>query len=177
MDEDLGAFDPTIPEEGPSAPPAGWLDDVQGYQGHGGADPGHNPLYPPPPAYSAQPELNRNTSVPEVRVPVVSEDEARTALLKFVESKWNYSTKPARNMTFRTLQPVVVYRYWLETYTETRTSSWACEPFSGQTVDGPQYGLSPPPWEVPVSPPQRYEDQVQMTRVPHSSFVKVPHRP
>lgn len=26
-----------------------------------------NPLYPPPPAYSPQPELNRNTLVPNVR--------------------------------------------------------------------------------------------------------------
>lgn len=31
-----GAFDPNIPEEGPSAPPPGWLDDVHGYQGHKG---------------------------------------------------------------------------------------------------------------------------------------------
>ncbi|KAG7264265.1 hypothetical protein CRUP_000782, partial [Coryphaenoides rupestris] len=97
---------------------------------------GDNPLYPPPPAYNPQPELDRNTSVPEVRVPTVSEDEAREALVKFTESKWNYSTKPARNMTFRSLKPVVVYRYSLETYTETRTSAWVFEPFYGQTVDG-----------------------------------------
>lgn len=29
-------FDPNIPEEGPSAPPPGWLDDIHGYQGHKG---------------------------------------------------------------------------------------------------------------------------------------------
>lgn len=28
-----GTFDPNIPEEGPSAPPPGWLDDIHGYQG------------------------------------------------------------------------------------------------------------------------------------------------
>lgn len=176
MDEDLGSIDPNIPEEGPSAPPPGWLDVVNGYQGHGGGAGGDNPLYPPPPAYNPQPELDRNTSVPEVRVPTVSEDEAREALVKFTESKWNYSTKPARNMTFRSLKPVVVYRYSLETYTETRTSSWKFEPFYGQAVDGPQYGVSPPPWEVLVSPPDRYSDQVQMIPVPHSSFVKMCHQ-
>lgn len=44
------------------------------------------------------------------RVPAISEDVARDALLKFVESKWRYSSKPARNLTFRELKPVTVYR-------------------------------------------------------------------
>lgn len=43
-------------------------------------------------------------------VPTVSEDVARDALLKFVESKWRYSSKPARNLTFKELKPVTVYR-------------------------------------------------------------------
>lgn len=30
----IGAFDPSIPEEGPSVPPAGWLDSVMGYEDH-----------------------------------------------------------------------------------------------------------------------------------------------
>lgn len=30
----VGAFDPSIPEEGPSVPPAGWLDSVVGYEDH-----------------------------------------------------------------------------------------------------------------------------------------------
>uniref|UniRef100_A0A3Q4GMF0 Protein SSUH2 homolog n=1 Tax=Neolamprologus brichardi TaxID=32507 RepID=A0A3Q4GMF0_NEOBR len=107
------------------------------------------------------------------RVPSVSEDVARDALLKFVESKWNYSSKPARNLTFKDLQPITVYRYRLETYTETRASAWQFEPYNGQTVDGPQYGMSPAPWDIPVSLPQRYADKVEKIRVPHASFVKV----
>ncbi|XP_026022321.1 uncharacterized protein LOC113021793 isoform X3 [Astatotilapia calliptera] len=129
-EEDVGIFDPNIPEEGPSAPPPGWLDDIHGYQGLKGGD-DDNPLYPPPPAYNPQPEQNRSTSVPDVRVPSVSEDVARDALLKFVESKWNYSSKPARNLTFKDLQPITVYRYRLETYTETRASAWQFEPYNG----------------------------------------------
>ncbi|KAM3877728.1 protein SSUH2 homolog [Diretmus argenteus] len=176
-DEDLGTFDPNIPEEGPSAPPPGWLDDVHGYQGHKGGE-GDNPLYPPPPAYNPQPELDRNTSVPNVRVPIVSEDVARDALVKFVESKWRYSSKPARNLTFKDLKPITVYRYRLETYTETRTSVWEFEPYlGGQPVDGPQYGISPPPWDIPISNPlSTYDDIMQTVRVPHSSFVKSCHK-
>ncbi|MED6250062.1 hypothetical protein ATANTOWER_024087 [Ataeniobius toweri] len=105
------SFDPNIPEEGPSAPPPGWLEDIHGYQGltEGGPE-DEEPLYPPPPAYNPQPDLNRSTSVPTIRVPSVSEDVAREALLKFVESKWKYSSKPARNLTFKDLKPVMVYR-------------------------------------------------------------------
>lgn len=40
----------------------------------------------------------------------MSEDQAREALLRFVESKWRYSSKPARNLTFKQLQPITVYR-------------------------------------------------------------------
>ncbi|XP_039971676.1 protein SSUH2 homolog isoform X5 [Xiphias gladius] len=168
------AFDPNIPEEGPSAPPPGWLDDIHGYQGHkGGQD--DNPLYPPPPPYSPQPELNKNTLVPNVRVPTISEDEARDALLKFVQSKWTYSSKPARNLTFKELKPITVYRYRLETYTETRTSAWQFEPYNGQMVDGPQFGMCPPPWDIPVTLPQRYTSMVEKIRVPHTSFVKLCH--
>ncbi|XP_061582553.1 protein SSUH2 homolog [Cololabis saira] len=177
MDEDAGALDPSIPEEGPSAPPPGWLQDIQGYQGHRGDGPEGDPLYPPPPAYTPQPEFNRSTSVPSVRVPSVSEDVARDALLKFVESKWNYSAKPARNMTFRELRPATVYRYRLDTFTETRTSAWKFEAYrGGQVVDGPQFGSSPPPWDVPVSPPQIWTDNSQKIRVPHSSLVKTCHK-
>ncbi|XP_071350637.1 protein SSUH2 homolog [Trachinotus anak] len=174
MDEQPGALDPNIPEEGPSAPPPGWLDDIHGYQGHkGGND--DDPLYPPPPAYNPEPELNRNTLVPNVRVPSVSEDVAREALLKFVESKWTYSSKPARNLTFKELKPITVYRYRLETYTETRTSAWQFESYNGQMVDGPENGMSPPPWDIPVALPQRYTNMVQKVRVPHTSFVKLCH--
>lgn len=82
----------------------------------------------------------------------MSEDQAREALLRYVESKWRYSSKPARNLTFRQLQPIIVYRvstatpapvphppdlrecplqYRLETFTETRTSSWNFEVYNG----------------------------------------------
>ncbi|XP_056293807.1 protein SSUH2 homolog isoform X3 [Pseudoliparis swirei] len=175
QDEDLGAFDPNIPEEGPTAPPAGWLDVIHGYQDHKGGD--ADPLYPPPPAYTPQPELNKNTLVPNVRVPMVSEAVARDALLRFVDSKWRYSSKPARNLVFKELKPITVYRYRLESFTETRTSAWQFEPYNaGQLVDGPQFGASPPPWDVPLALPPAFSDRVEKLRVPHSSLVKLCHK-
>lgn len=70
------------------------------------------------------------------------------------------------------MKPFTVYRYRLETYTESRSSTWESEPHTGQSVDGPQNGAIPPPWHVQVSYPPNFTDVVQKVRVPHSSFVK-----
>ncbi|KAL2090827.1 hypothetical protein ACEWY4_013090 [Coilia grayii] len=162
--------DPNIPDEGPSAPPPGWLDCIAGYEGsQAGENPDGN--YHPPPPYSP-PESNQNASVPNVREPTVSEDVAREALLQYVEKKWTYSSKPAKNLVFKDLKPITVYRYRLETYTESRSSSWESEPYNGQYVDGPENGMSPPPWEVQVQYPQKYTDVCLKVRVPHSATVK-----
>lgn len=40
-------------------------------------------------------------------------------------------------------------------------------------MDGAAFGSSPPPWEIPLSPPQMFTDRVETLRVPHSSIVKV----
>lgn len=176
MDEEKDGFvviDPRIPEEGPSAPPPGWLDCVSGYEGAKGGDP--DVSYHPPPPY-VPPDTNQSAHVPNVREPTVSEDVAREALLKFVEKKWTYSSKPAKNLVFKDLNPVTAYRYRLDTYTESRSSAWASEPYKGQMVDGPQNGPSPPPWEIQVPYPQKYTDVVMKAQVPHSSVVKPCHR-
>uniref|UniRef100_A0A3B1JTK0 Ssu-2 homolog n=1 Tax=Astyanax mexicanus TaxID=7994 RepID=A0A3B1JTK0_ASTMX len=125
----VGSFDPSIPEEGPSAPPPGWLDSVSGYEDDNG------------------------------------DDVAREALLKFVKKKWTYSSKPALNLVYKDLKPFTVYRVTLVLF--------ICLFFSsGQFVDGPQYGLSPKPWNVEVQYPPKFTDMVKKVRVPHTSSVK-----
>ncbi|KAG7478173.1 hypothetical protein MATL_G00077580 [Megalops atlanticus] len=175
--EDLaGDSDQDFPEEGPSAPPPGWLDNVTGYDGMFPDQDCADILYPPPKDHVPVPENDRGSAVPEVRVPVVTEDVAREALLQFVGKKWTYSSKPARNMVFKDLRPFTVYRYRLETFTESRSSTWKFEPYTDQFVDGPQYGMSPPPWDVMVQPPHPFVDSTLDVRVPHSSFIKTCHQ-
>ncbi|XP_053509271.1 protein SSUH2 homolog isoform X2 [Ictalurus furcatus] len=174
-DQDVGPFDPSIPEEGPSVPPAGWLDSVTGYEDHKGGD-CTDQIYPPPPDFIPEPENDRNASIPNVMMPQVSEDVAREALIKFVGKKWTYSRKPAQNLVFKDLRPFTVYRYRLETFTESRSSAWEHELYTGQYVDGPQYGSIPPPWQVEVQYPPKFTDTVQKVRVPHTSSVKSCHQ-
>ncbi|XP_047005591.2 protein SSUH2 homolog isoform X5 [Ictalurus punctatus] len=109
-------------------------------------------------------------------MPQVSEDVAREALIKFVGKKWTYSRKPAQNLVFKDLRPFTVYRYRLETFTESRSSAWEHEIYTGQYVDGPQYGSIPPPWQVEVQYPPKFTDTVQKVRVPHTSSVKSCHQ-
>ncbi|XP_076864417.1 protein SSUH2 homolog [Brachyhypopomus gauderio] len=171
----IGEFDPNIPEEGPSAPPPGWLDSVEGYEDPKDED-CPDQICPLPPDFVLQPEQDRNASVPNVKVPQVSEDVAREALLQFVGKKWAYSSKPAQNLIFKDLRPFTVYRYRLETFTESRSSSWEHEIYNGQAVDGAQYGVVPPPWQVEVQHPPRFTDMVQKVRVPHTASVKTCYR-
>uniref|UniRef100_A0A3B3SBE5 Ssu-2 homolog n=1 Tax=Paramormyrops kingsleyae TaxID=1676925 RepID=A0A3B3SBE5_9TELE len=152
----VGEFDPDMPEEGPTEPPPGWLDNVSGYEevpSDGGG-------------------YQQQVLCTCYMVPTVSEDMAREALLQFVGKKWTYSRKPARDLIFKDLKPLTVYRYRLETFTESRSGSWEFEPYTGQSVDGPQYGSCPPPWDVMAEIPPRFTDHTQKVRVPHSSFVK-----
>ncbi|XP_006631058.1 protein SSUH2 homolog isoform X1 [Lepisosteus oculatus] len=175
-DEEIGECDPDIPEEGPTAPPVGLLDDVSGYEETPKDGDSTDKMYPPPADRMPIPENDRSAAVPQVRVPIVSEDIAREALLQFVDKKWTYRSKPARELVFKDLKPFTIYRYRLETYTESRASAWEFEPYTDQFVDGPQYGMSPPPWDVAVEVPPTYTDATQKVRVPHSSFVKECHR-
>lgn len=43
-------------------------------------------------------------------------------------------------------------------------------------MDSAEFGLSPPPWDIPVASPQMFTDRVETLRVPHSSLVKVQTR-
>uniref|UniRef100_A0A3Q2C648 CR-type domain-containing protein n=1 Tax=Cyprinodon variegatus TaxID=28743 RepID=A0A3Q2C648_CYPVA len=99
--------------EGPSAPPPGWLEDIHGYQGNNKGGESETDVKPNQFVSDKSSELHeehRAILLFSCRVPSVSEDVAREALLKFVESKWKYSSKPARNLTFKTLKPITVYR-------------------------------------------------------------------
>ncbi|MGH0185659.1 UNVERIFIED_CONTAM: hypothetical protein FKN15_018440 [Acipenser sinensis] len=103
-------LDPEAPEEGPSAPPSGLLDTVSGYEGTPSEGVGEDKIYPPPSDRVPKPENDRNASVPHVRLPTVSEDTARAALLEYVGSKWTYRSKPAKELVFRDLTPFTTYR-------------------------------------------------------------------
>ncbi|XP_074645655.1 protein SSUH2 homolog [Tubulanus polymorphus] len=69
----------------------------------------------------------------------------------------------------------VSLQYSLETFTEARSTCWAFEPFIGQPIDGPGNGSAPGPWDIPVTPAQKFIDANVGIEVPHTSSLKPCH--
>ncbi|KAG7472927.1 hypothetical protein MATL_G00114120 [Megalops atlanticus] len=63
------------------------------------------------------------------------------------------------------------YRYRLETFTESRSTAWAEEPFTGQLMDAFTQP-APAPWDVQVQPPPMFQDNKTTVKVPYTSSVK-----
>ncbi|XP_043933459.1 protein SSUH2 homolog isoform X2 [Protopterus annectens] len=163
-----GATAVSIPGEGPTAPPTHLMDKVTGYEGGGG-------YVPPPPTVFPGPENDLRPQPAQWNVPSISEDCAREALISYAKSKCCYNSEPAEKMHFQSLTPANTLRYRLETFTESRSTEWASEPYTGQFVDTPACGPAPLPWDIPVPPPPMFADTKQKVKVPHTASVKGCH--
>ncbi|XP_038596122.1 protein SSUH2 homolog isoform X1 [Tachyglossus aculeatus] len=103
----------------------------------------------------------------------MTEEMARNALLSFVNSKCCYGNRAAGELVIQSLKQQALYRYRLETFNESRLSEWTFEPFTNHSVDGPQKGNSPRPWDIKVQVPPMFQEETKKLQVPHSSTVKM----
>ncbi|XP_064422362.1 protein SSUH2 homolog [Latimeria chalumnae] len=133
---------------------------------------GEGKLVPPPADLVNYPDRNPVPSQTHWNIPSISEDVAREALKEYVNNKCCYSSTPAKEMVFSELTPLNTYRYRLETFTESRSTDWAQEPYTGQIVDGPAFGPSPPIWYIEVPVPPMFQDTVKKVPVPHTALVQ-----
>ncbi|XP_032066505.1 protein SSUH2 homolog isoform X2 [Thamnophis elegans] len=153
--------------QGPSAP-AFDVNSVSGYEGTKIGDAGH--YFPPPPDPLSYPE--RLPAQTNWNIPAISEDEAKDAFIEYAESKCCYSKNPAKELMFQDLLALNTYRYYLETFTESRSSSWKTIPYKGEPVDSAMYGAAPSPWDMRVEVPIMFKDNIVKLKVPHTSTVK-----
>lgn len=159
--------------EAPSAPPSHLMDKVAGYEGTLSGDGGGN--VPPPPSVYPGPDSDLQPRPAQWNIPSISEDCAREALIKYADSRCCYSSEPAKKLQFQSLVPVNTLRYRLETFTESRSTEWASEPYTGQFVDTCAFGPAPLPWDIPVPPPPLFADNKTKMQVPHTASVKGCH--
>uniref|UniRef100_A0A8D0G546 Protein SSUH2 homolog n=1 Tax=Sphenodon punctatus TaxID=8508 RepID=A0A8D0G546_SPHPU len=103
----------------------------------------------------------------------ISEQEAREAFTQYIASKFCYRTAPAKRMEVRNLAPLNTYRYRLVSFTETRETHLASEPYNGGFVDSPDVIPPPTPWEIMVDPPPLFSDCEMQIPVPHTYSVEV----
>ncbi|XP_006024208.1 protein SSUH2 homolog isoform X6 [Alligator sinensis] len=133
--------------------------------------------FPPPSDFLGDLGEQRNRPMPlEHRIPTMTEDVARNALVSFVNSKCCYGNKAAGELVIQDLRQLTLYRYRLETFNESRLSEWTFEPLTSNLVDGPQNGTSPRPWDIKVQTPPLFQDDTRKFRIPHSSLVKACHK-
>ncbi|XP_061478028.1 protein SSUH2 homolog isoform X2 [Rhineura floridana] len=161
--------------ESPLVPPADLLEPLSHYEWTF-RDHGRKKLIPPPEVMEKFCEQRNNPVFLECRIPIMTDDMARNALLSFVNSKCCYGNRAAGELVIQELKPQTLYRYRLETFTETRLCEWNFEPYTNALVDGPQNGTSPQPWDIRVQVPQMFKEDTKKFRVPHSSLVKECHK-
>nr|XP_038042091.1 protein SSUH2 homolog isoform X1 [Anas platyrhynchos] len=120
---------------------------------------------------------SRNPSVLVPRgVPPLTEAAARTALLRFVATRHCYGSRAAAELHIQELRPRVTYRYRLETFSESRLSEWAFEPFTKPGASRPPGDIPPDLWDVEVGVPPLFQGQTRRCRVPRSALVRECHR-
>lgn len=177
MDRDLSEDDSvenlSFEAESPLAPPTELLERLPSYDWllHGAS--GQQIFFPPSEALVTPREPPSWSSFLEHRVPVVTEEVAREALLSFVNSKCCYGSAAADDLIIRELRQQTLCRYRLETFSESRISEWTFQPFMNHSVDGPQRGTSPRLWDIKVQVPPMFQEDTKKFQVPHSSLVKV----
>ncbi|XP_073643702.1 protein SSUH2 homolog isoform X11 [Tursiops truncatus] len=187
MDRDLSdgdsVMDLSFEAESPLAPPAELLERLpscdcllQGDRCCRSWNPGCQIFFPPSEAPGRPREQRCWSSFLEHRVPVVTEEVAREALLSFVDSKCCYGSAAAGDLVILELKQQVLRRYRLETFSESRISEWTFQPFTNHSVDGPQRGTSPRLWDIKVQVPPMFQEDTRKFQVPHSSLVKECHK-
>ncbi|XP_056320061.1 protein SSUH2 homolog isoform X1 [Danio aesculapii] len=157
---------------GPTAPPANMFDTVPGYEGTLAG--GGGGYLPPPMPSVPMPVPEQAPHPPDWHIPSISEERAREAFATYVSSKCCYSSGPVEDGVITNMQSFNTYRYRLETFTESRSTEWSQEPYSGQPVDA---GVQPAPgpWQIAAQPPAFFQDQKQTIKVPYTSSVKNCH--
>ncbi|KAK2168306.1 hypothetical protein LSH36_18g06023 [Paralvinella palmiformis] len=161
-------------------PPAGSVPGVApGYQPHGnpvtGAVASAPPMNQMEPIPGYNPDLLQGVSrflTHNVSFPVLNEESAREALLDEVSHHCCYGKTAAQELEIVGLVPNVAFHYILESFTESRVTNWAVEPYQGHPIDGPHNGPAPTPWEVQVIPQQNFKDSTASVEVPHTATVK-----
>ncbi|XP_023931689.1 protein SSUH2 homolog [Lingula anatina] len=130
-----------------------------------------NPLALPPPAPLPYPPQGEPPAMNFSQAAMISEEQARDAMLNFVAEHCCYGSAPAKEMVITKISPSAALHYTLNTFTEGRETFHAFEPFRGQHIDGPHYGQPPMPWQVPCEPDGMFNTHTKHLKVPHTSDI------
>ncbi|KAE8612089.1 hypothetical protein XENTR_v10012717 [Xenopus tropicalis] len=154
----------------PTVSPSDMFDPIPGYEG---LTNDNSERFVPPPLSAMIPGPVQPAPVdPEWIIPCITKDAAKEAFVEYAIKDCCYGTLPAQEMRFREFDPLNVYFYRLETFTESRTIERRTKPFDGHTVDSRVYGTPPQPWDIPVPYPALFKNEEKKIPIPGTSSLK-----
>uniref|UniRef100_A0A8C5PYC8 Protein SSUH2 homolog n=1 Tax=Leptobrachium leishanense TaxID=445787 RepID=A0A8C5PYC8_9ANUR len=134
---------------------------------------GDGKVMPPPPHLTLVPELVALPDVAKWTFPPITENEATNAFLRYARRKCCYGSAPAREMAVKEFSSLGLYRYRLETFTESRACKWVTAQYVGQDVDSPAEGSIPQPWNIPAQVKVLFKDGIRRVTIPQSRILMV----
>ncbi|KAF8764534.1 Protein SSUH2 like protein [Argiope bruennichi] len=102
----------------------------------------------------------------------LTDNELRETLYKFSSEFCCYGTRFIREMILTDISDDSAFHYKLESFGEKRESTLRFTPYYGQSIDGPENGPAPAPWDVPVGVPIRFIEHRITTEIPHTARVE-----
>jgi hypothetical protein len=158
-----------------SLPSAPVLTNMEAIQGYGNVT--FNDVCLPPPTYDEATRGSVPSSSTEIHmVPVISEQQARVALLEHCSSQCCYGSGAAKDMDIANMASTSAFHYVLESFGEARSTAWQFVPYKGGPVDTPMNGPAPLPWDIPIYATDRFKGETKRLEVPHTASIKVCHR-
>ncbi|XP_075688554.1 protein SSUH2 homolog [Rhinoderma darwinii] len=109
-------------------------------------------------------------------ITLITEAEAREAVRRYVSSSYCCCKPRAEEPAIERLTQMPIYRYRLDTFTETRHIEKTCKPYTGQRIDAPD--REPPPllWGIEVYTPKMFHEGLKRFPVPRSGEIKTCHK-
>ncbi|XP_071825191.1 protein SSUH2 homolog [Apostichopus japonicus] len=128
----------------------------------------------PPPAYQPPDEASQPMQT-FTGIGTMNVQQVRDAICAFADKQCCYGTGAAERMVFEKMDPSGGLHYQLESFTETRSTSWEHLPYRGGPIDGPDCGLAPAVWDIACSPFKLFDNHDKLIEIPHTSNIKVCH--
>ena len=121
-------------------------------------------------------ETNEGPQLPELNPVSLSDQDARTSLLKLVSTHCCWGSGVVKQMNITSMDYVPAYHYELQTFAEKRETNWVCGPHKGLDMDSATSGRAPLPWEIELPPSNMFKEEVRVVTVPHTGVVKTCHK-
>lgn len=103
---------------------------------------------------------------------ILSEEAIREIVLAWVRTQGKcWGKKFAKKMEIKSVTPIPALRYEISSYCEDRKTQWKIIPFMGGLIDGPQNGIPPGAWAIPIHSTGLFRQETYFREIPHTCSI------